>query len=102
MNQRQIWAGKYWGCLRRFVLVHRIILSQGKFDFLVSGDVMSHREPRLADVISAEGVLDTLVDPRQPSWFLYGASRALALFTSSEYSVHPFLAYFFDGHTRFS
>ena len=47
---------------------------------------------RLADVISAEGVLDTLVDPRQPSWFLYEALRALALFTSSEFqlSYHPF------------
>lgn len=61
----------------------------------------SPNAPRLADVISAEDVLDTLVDPRQPSWFLYGALRALALFTSREFSVHQFLAYVFDGYPQF-
>lgn len=58
----------------------------------------SLKVPRLADVISAEGVLDTLVDPRQPSWFLYGALRALALFTSREFKI-PFLAYVFNSYT---
>ena len=60
---------------------------------------VSWKVPRLADVISVEGVLDTLVDPRQPSWFLYGALRALVLFTGSEFNVHPFFAYVFDGRT---
>lgn len=49
-------------------------------------------ESRLADVVSAEGVLDTLVDPRQPSWFLYGALRALALFTSRKELYKRFLS----------
>ena len=65
----------------------RIILSPGKVDFHIPGDFVSLKVSRLADVISAEGVLDTLFDPRQPSWFLYGALRALALFTSSEYHL---------------
>lgn len=39
------------------------------------------------------------MDPTQPSWFLYGALRALALFTSSEFSVHSSLAYVFDGYS---
>ena len=50
---------------------------------------------RLADIISAEGVLDTLVDPRQSSWFLYGTLRALTLFTSSEFGIHSSPAYVF-------
>ena len=75
----------------------RIILSPGKFDFHIGDDLVSLKVSRLADVISAEGVLDTLVDPRQPSWFLYGALRALALFTSSEFSA---LVYVFEGCTR--
>jgi hypothetical protein len=56
---------------------------------------------RLADIVSAEGVFDTLVDPRQPSWFLYEALRALALFTSSEFqrSLNSSLE-FSDGHTQ--
>ncbi|KAF9648584.1 hypothetical protein BDM02DRAFT_3115205 [Thelephora ganbajun] len=49
-------------------------------------------ESRLADVISAEGVLDTLVDPRQPSWFLYGALRALALFLGRKELYKRFLS----------
>ena len=49
---------------------------------------------RLVCVISAEGVLDTLVDSRQPSLTLRGALRALALFTSSEFGVHSFLLTF--------
>jgi len=83
--------------LKRFVGVLRIILSPGKFDFQIPGDLVSLKVSRLADVISAEGVLDTLVDPRQPSWFLYAALRALALFTSSEFNV---FVYVFEGYTR--
>ena len=48
-------------------------------------------------MMSAEGVLDILVDPRQPSWFLYAALLALVLFTSSELNVP---VYVFEGYTQ--
>ena len=64
---------------------------------LFPGTRVSPKVPRLADVISAGGILDTLVDSRQPSWFLHGVLRALVLFTSSELNVHPFLACVFGG-----
>jgi len=65
--------------------------------FMYPGTRVSPKVPRLADVISAEGILDTLVDPRQPSWFLYGVLQALVLFTNSQFNVHPFLVYVFGG-----
>lgn len=46
--------------------------------------------------------METLVDPRQPSWFLYGALRGLALFTSSEFGVYLPLAYVLRGNVLFS
>jgi len=67
----------------------RIILSRGKFDLHVPDDFVSLKEPRLADVISVEGVLGTLVDPRR---------SVLTLFTSGEFSV---LVYVFEGSARF-
>lgn len=88
MRERPIWGEKFWGFSRRSVGVRRIISSPGRSISVFPGCVMLI-VPRLADVVSAEGVLDTLVDPRQPSWFLYGALRALALFTSSEFQCSP-------------